>query len=176
MTNITLYSVVSGEDYKSLQETGYLPFYSEDNSEALMDKWMIEQMRKRLSVDDMALSNGPHWCFFELHDCSPLTEFDKDLVVVQFKTQPTHVLFFDDSDWVQVANNVMNNEVVTYLAHSEKEADENKDATQAAILKSWERMFDITVQERDVEYCGDIQLRAVVPYITKNMITNIIYF
>jgi hypothetical protein len=174
MTNITLYTVVSRDDYASLKETGYLPFCSEDNSEALMDKWMIEQMHKRLLVDDMALCKGPHWCFTQLQDCFPL--MTRDFMVLELNVPSMSVLSFDDSDWVQVANNVMNNEVVTYLAHSEKEADENKDATHAAILKSWERMFDITVHNRDAEYCGDIQLRAVVPYITKNMITDIIYF
>lgn len=176
MAKITLYTVVSHEDLTSLKETGYLPFSSEDNNESLMDKWMLNQMHKRLSNDDIALCNGPHWCFYDLQDCSNVTMIHKDLIVLEFKTLPSHVLFFDDNDWVQVANNVMNNEVVTYLAHSEHEANENKDADEAAILKSWERMFDISAQKRDIEYCGDIELRAIVPYITKNMISNIINF
>lgn len=176
MDKITLYTIVSHEDLTSLEETGYLPFSSEDNNEALMDKWMLNQMHNRLSHDDMALCNGPHWCFYNLEDCSNLTKIHKDLIVVEFKTLPSRVLFFDDNDWVQVANNVMNNDVFTYLAYSEQEANENNDADEAAILKSWERMFDISAQKRDKEYCGDIELRAIVPYITKNMINNIIKF
>lgn len=173
MPNITLYTLVTCQDLIALKDTGYLPFNSEDNNEALMDKWMINQMHKRLLAKDMTLCHGPHWCFYDLLDCCFAK--NNDLIVVEFKTQSSQVLVFDDNDWVQVANNVMNNEVVTYLAHSQQEADKNKDASQETILKSWERMFDVTSQTRDVEYCGELQLRAVVPYITKNMITNIIY-
>lgn len=172
MTHVTLYTIVSKKDVIALKDTGYIPFQSEDEHEAKMDQWMLQQMHKRLPVNEMALCNGPHWCFYKLEDCFPLSS--RDLVVLQLRVPEASILSFDDNDWVQVANNVMNDDVATYLAYSEKEAEDNVNATKAEIKQSWERMFDSSIHtQRDGEYCGDIQLRAVIPYITTHMITSI---
>jgi len=174
MYTITLYTIVSSNDIETLKATNYLPFQGEGDEEDFMDEWMMSQMTKRLpSIQDVPtpqINVGPFWCFYNEDDCYPLL-FD-DQIVVEFKTQLNSVLFFDDNDWIQVANNVNNNEIVTYLAHSEEEAQKNISANQESILASWEKMFNVGLQERDETYCGPIQLRAVVPYISKSMITN----
>lgn len=165
---------MSSNDLEALKDASYLPFHTKGDDEDYMDEWMMSQMTKRLpNIQDVPtpqINVGPFWCFSNQDDCYPLTS--DDMVVVEFKTLLNSVLFFDDNDWVQVANNVMNNEIVTYLAHSEEEAQKNRSANQETILTSWEKMFDVGLQTRDDTYCGTIQLRAVVPYISKSMITN----
>ena len=175
MYTITLYTIVSSNDLEGLKDASYLPFHTKGDEEDLMDEWMMKQMTKRLpNIQDVPTSNtnvGPFWCFTNEDDCYPLTT--DDMIVVEFKTHLDSVLFFDDNDWVQVANNVINNEIVTYLAHTESEAQNNTSATQESILTSWETMFDVGLHHRDNSYCGTIQLRAVVPYISKSMIVNV---
>lgn len=172
MAYIDLYTIVSKTDIATLKETGYIPFQSEDEYEARMDRWMLQQMHKRLPANDMAICNGPHWCFYYPEDCFPL--LTRDFVVLKLKVPQRMVLCFDDNDWVQVTNNVTNNDIATYLAYSQKEAEDNANATKEEIQQSWERMFDLSLHaKRDSKYCGYIQLRAVIPYITMNMIIAI---
>jgi len=164
---VTLYTVVTKKDLDHLKTSGFLPISkTEDVAEALMESWMERQVRKRLPINQYM--DGYHWCVTKLDHIT----INKDETIVEFTVDTTSILLFDDQDYIQVANNVMNNDVHTYLAHSEKEADDNSSASCEEILKSWEKMFDIRLQRRDPAYCGSIQLRAVVPYIHHSMVTR----
>lgn len=165
---VTLYTVVMEKDLDHLNKIGFLPIAkTEDAAEALMESWMERQLQNKLPIKQRV--DGYHWCFTNLDQVTT----NKDEVIVEFKTDTSFILLFDDNDYIQIANNVMNKEVYTYLAHSEKEAIENSSANREEILRSWEKMFDIRLQKRDPAYCGSIQLRAVVPYIHRSMITLI---
>ena len=136
-----------------------------------MDEWMLQQMHKKLPINELYKwpCSGPHWCFYEL----PLKTADTR--VLEMKVPTSILLSFDDNDWMQVANNIMNDDVATYLAYTEKEAEDNAMATEEEIKESWERMFDMSIHQRDHHYCGNIQLRAVIPYITQEMITATLF-
>jgi hypothetical protein len=181
MSSQTFYIIVEKDDYEFLREYGHIPFHSDDEADARMDNWMLMQMKKRMP--DELFNNkpsnmvGPHWLFVRKEDIC--WEFlNNDEVVLEIVKDITDCLFFDDNDWVQVANNVMNNSSYTYLAHSQEEADANENATQEQIQKSWERIFatepDLIDSLRDEEYCGSVELRAIAPFVIKDDIKKII--
>lgn len=161
-----MYTIATDKDVKHMRETGYLPFHSVDIQEANMDAWMMAQMKKRLPSQMFV---GPHWCFTSLNQCC----VNDDCFVIEFEATNDLVLMFDNNDWIQVANDVMNNMVTTYLAYSKKETFDNRHASQTDIVHSWERMFDVPNPNRDIDFCGPVSLRAVVPFIHSSMVKNL---
>ena len=177
----TFYIVVEKDDYDCLKEHGYITFHGQDEAEARMDDWMLMQMKKRLPAEffDNKASNtiGPHWLY--IHKVDICWEWLKNNEVVLEIVKPINeCVFFDDNDWVQVANNVMNNDCCTYLAHSQEEADMFENATPEHIKKSWEKMFatDLNLMDnvRDKEYCGSIEHRAITPFVCLEDVRRII--
>lgn len=175
------YIIVEKEQYEFLQEHGYIPFHSDDEADARMDNWMLIQMKKKMSEDlfDNEPSNkiGPHWLYVHRNDIC-WEWLNTDEVVLEIVKPINECLFFDDNDWVQVANNIINNDCYTYLAHTQEEADANENATPEQIKESWERIF-ATDQElinyvRDEEYCGSIQPRAITPFVCSTDVRKII--
>ena len=141
-----------------------------DEFERRMDVWMMEKMRKMLpssAFHPIEEANGSHFMFLKRTDLySPFTD---NSVVLEINTNPDHVLYFDDNSYVQVVNSLCNGWKDTYLAFTEKEADEKKNASEADVEESWLRMFDLTTP-RDLEYTGDIELRGMTPLITLEMV------
>lgn len=172
MSSQTFYIIVHKEDYEFLIEHGYIPFHSDDDADERMDNWMLTQMKKRMPVELFSNQSsnkvGPHWLFVHKEDIC--WEFlNNEEIVLEIVRPINECLFFDDNDWVQVANNVINNDCYTYLAHSQEEADANENATPDQIRESWERMFttDPTIIDyvRDENYCGSIEPRAITPFV-----------
>jgi hypothetical protein len=173
--------VVSLEEYEQLQQVGYLPFSSLDDTDKLMDDWMLEQMKKRLNTDlfkeaiatDTHSTIGPHWLF----PCKELAtgEWAKGKILLEIKKSENEVLYFDDNSWVHVANSVMNGPYMySYLAYSETEANAKENATKEEMMVSWERVFDITQNDiRDEMYSGSIELRAVSPFVSLDSIVRV---
>lgn len=181
MSSQTFYIIVEKEDYEFLRKHNYIPFHSDDEADERMDNWMLCQMKKRMSeksFDNKASRMiGPHWLFVHKEDIC--WEWLNDGEVVLEVVKPINeCLFFDDNDWVQVANNIMNNDCYTYLAHSQEEADANENATSEQIKESWERIFatdpNIIDYVRDEDYCGSIQPRAITPYVCLEDVRKII--
>lgn len=181
MSSQTFYVIVEKEDYKFFTENGYIPFHSDDEADERMDNWMLMQMKKRMSAElfDNKLSNkvGPHWLYVHMEDiCWEWLKNNE--VVLEVVKDTNDCLFFDDNDWVQVANNIMNNDCYTYLAYSQEEADANENASQEQIKESWEKIFANDPQfidlVRDDKYCGSIELRAITPFISKKDVKKII--
>lgn len=178
------YIIVGKDELKHLIKHDYIPFNHEDEADERMNNWMFVQMKEHLpshlfetteKKDDKVI--GPHWLFTNKDDiCWEI--LDQDNVVLEVSKNITDCLFFDDNDWVQVANNIMNNDCYTYLAHSQTEADENLNATKEQIKESWKRIFttdpNIVDVLRDEDYCGEIWLRAITPFIHKSDVKKII--
>lgn len=181
MSSQTFYIIVHKSDYEFLMEHGYIPFHSDDEADERMDNWMLMQIKKRMSAElfDDKPSNkvGPHWLYIHKEDIC-WEWLNNEEVVLEIVKPINECLFFDDNDWVQVANNVMNNSCYTYLAHSQEEGDANENATLEQIKESWERMFaterDLIDYVRDEEYCGSIELRAITPFVCKEDVKKII--
>lgn len=181
MSSQKFYIIVDKDDYEFLMEHGYIPLHSDDEADQRMDNWMLMQMKKRMSVelfdDESSNKVGPHWLF--IHKGDICWEWLNNQEVVLEVIKPIkECLFFDDNDWVQVANNVMNNDCYTFLAHSQEEADANENATPEEIKKSWERMFttdtNIIDYVRDKDYCGSIEPRAITPFVCLEDVKKII--
>lgn len=178
MSSQIFYIVIDKDDHEFLGKHGYIPFYCNDN----MDNWMLMQMKKRMPAElfynQPSNKVGPHWLYLNTESIYWDWVKNENKVVLEIVKNVNNCLFFDDSDWVQVANNVMNNKCYTYLAHSQKEADANENATAEKIRESWERIFasdsNLIDTLRDEEYCGPIELRAITPYVSSADVRKII--
>lgn len=181
MSSQTFYIIIEKDDYEFLKEHGYVPFHNDDEADARMNNWMLMQMKKRMPVElfDNKPSNkvGPHWLYMHREDIY-WDWLNNDEVVLEIVKPINECLFFDDNDWVQVANNVMNNACYTYLAHTQEEADANENATLEQIKESWERIFatdpELIDNVRDEEYCGQIEPRAITPLVLSSDVKKII--
>lgn len=178
------YTIVDNKQYDYLLKYDYVPFTNEDEADERMNNWMLLQMKKMLpshlfETTEEKTNNtiGPHWLFVNMDDIwwEILTE---DRILLEIVKNQTDCLFFDDSDWVSVANNIKNNDCYSYLAHSQQEADANANATPEKIKESWGKIFRTVPTfadvSRDDEYCGDLSVRAVTPFIHKNDVIKII--
>lgn len=182
MSSQTFYIIVEKDQYEFLREHDYVPFHSDDEADARMDNWMLAQMKKRmptqLFVDNEASNKvGPHWLYIDKHDIC-WEWLNNNEVVLEIVKPINECLFFDDNDWVQIANNVINNDCYTYLAHSQEEADANENATPEQIKGSWEKIFatdpELIDNVRDEEYCGSIEPRAITPFVLSSDVNKII--
>jgi hypothetical protein len=167
------------------RKDGYLTYEGEEDSDELLDMWqqpmndwMMEQMKSKLAPTAFSSDpnkNFPHFMFVVDEDINWLLEEGSDTVVLEVEQNIKHVVLFDDNEYVMVTNDICNggNDTPhTYLANSEKEADEHIDASAEEKKKSWERMFDIT-RERDPKYCGTVEIRAMTPYISHDMVVAV---
>jgi len=180
----TFYIIIEKEDLSYLLKNDYIPFNNEDEADERMNKWMLTQMKNKISSHLFEETDkktdkciGPHWLFIEKDDiCWEI--LNKDNIVLEVSKNLTDCLFFDDNDWVQVANNIMNNDCYSYCAHSQQEADAMANATPEQIKESWTRIFttdpNIVDVLRDEEYCGEISPRAITPFIHKKDVRKII--
>lgn len=179
------YTIIDKNQYDYLLKYDYVPFINEDEADERMSNWMLVQMEKLLpprlfeTTEERTHNTiGPHWLFLDKDDIwwEILT---KDRILLEIVKDPCECLFFDDSDWVSVANNVKNNDCYSYLAYSQEEADANASATPEEIKESWERMFktDPNIKDvlRDEDYCGYISVRAVTPFIHKADVIKIVH-
>lgn len=180
----TFYIIVSKSEFEHLLKHDYIPFNDEDEADKRMNDWMFMQMNNRLSHHLFETTQkktlkviGPHWLFINKDDiCWEIVH--EDNTVLEIVKNVKDCLYFDDNDWVQVANNIMNNDCHTYCAHSQEEADSKTNATEEQIKASWERIFSINPEfgdtARDVEYCGYISPRAITPFVYKKDVKKII--
>ncbi len=180
----TFYIIVSKDEFEHLLKYDYVPLTNEDEGDERMNDWMFLQMKKKLSSHLFETKDkktekviGPHWLFVNKEDiCWDIV--DEDNTILEIVKNVEDCLFFDDADWCQVANNVMNNYCYSYCAHSQEEADAKVNASPQEIKESWERIFttdpNITDVTRDVEYCGDINIRAITPFVHKKDVKRII--
>lgn len=170
----TFFTIISNKQLQYLQANEYVPFESSDKLEERIDMWMLEQMKKRLPSSSFNIGDknninvnsnlvGPHWLFIHKEDIN--WDFHIDHVVLEISKNNNDCLFFDDNDWVTVANNILNNDYFAYLAYSQQEADANQNASKEEIQTSWERMFHVYENKRDETYCGPLEIRAVTPFI-----------
>jgi hypothetical protein len=168
----TYYIIVSKEEYGYLKQNGYLKTVYDDfiDEEKRMSVWMLAQMQIHLPYEAFNTSDEKNdfiFMFLNLDDIC--MEMRKDYIVLEIKKNPKHVVLFDDNDYVTVANNIMNNQAVTYLARSEDEAKEYETASETVIKASWDSMFDLTLP-RDISYCGSFSLRGATPYVSYDMV------
>jgi hypothetical protein len=176
----TFYTVVSQDELNHLQTYNYLPFVSEGKADEKMDNWMLQEMKKRLpetsfNNNDILSQNavGAHWLFPYKEDiCIEMLKDDQ--LILEVVKDIEDCLFFNDNDWITVANDVMNNCCETFLAYTQKEMDDNINATKDDVISSWERMFSPKIEERDELFCGPIELRAVTPMILAKDVKKII--
>jgi hypothetical protein len=174
------YIVASRDELGAFINKGRLPFHSEDETDARMDNWMLQQMKSKLPstlFEGTPDTIGPHWlfpCNDDKNDSNlPPYDWLKGFYLVKIVKDKDDVLFFDDNSWVMVANNVLNDNCSTFLAYSEEEAALKENATVPEIQNSWERMFDVNSELRDEEYCGPVELRAVTPYVDFDSVIEI---
>ena len=176
------YCIVSLSELEKLMVNGYLSIEDNEDCQAFkewekpMDNWMMLQMRKRLHPSVFSgneTSNFPHFLFTRREDiCDDYVDMSSN-VVFEIELPPENVVFFDDNDYVTVVNdmcsNTQNGTHYAFLAASKEEAEQMQNASQDEIVASWEKMFDID-RPKDTEYCGEISLRAMTPYISVDMI------
>lgn len=180
--NAIFYIAVSKTAYEKLLKDGYLTYEGDNNGneqldawEEPMNEWMMDQLKTKLvktAFHPDASKNFPHFMFVVDEDVNWLLDNTTDTIVLKIEQNIKHVVLFDDNEYVIVMNDICNggnNNPHTFLANNEQEADKNIDASAEEKKKSWERMFDIT-RERDVEYCGSFEIRAMTPYISLDMV------
>jgi hypothetical protein len=183
MTSI-FYIIVTKDEFQHLLKYDYVPLTNEDEADERMNNWMFLQMKKKLPSHLFETKEkrtdkviGPHWLFINKEDIC-WEHMDEENTVLEVVKNVKDCLFFDDNDWVQVANNVMNNFCDSYCAHSQEEADAKVNATPEEIKESWERIFttdpNIVDVKRDVDYCGEISFRAITPFVYKKNVKRII--
>lgn len=169
------YVIVSTKEYEKLQETGYLkvgPEYEGDPEEK-MSEWLFQQLKKRLPSTafnpTVPEANNAIFMFLSVEDI--YLDWAKGHMLLEVKLENKHVVKFDDTDYVSVCNDIMNDSAWNYIADSESEAEAFKDASPEVVKASWEKMFD-TTRAREEAYCGTWDLRAATPYISKYMVVK----
>lgn len=172
----TLYTLVSKTQWTRMQSNRFLSYKCEDYDfyDEPMDNWMMQQMKKRLP--DSAFdknnpeANGAHFMFLNRADI--YSPYSDGMVLLEVEVLKEHLIYFGDNDYVMVVNNICNGWKLDFLASSQSEADEMKNASEDVIVDSWERMFDIT-RDREIEYAGELELRAMTPCITTDMVKSV---
>lgn len=173
----TFYVVVSRDEVDFMLKMRFLVRIYEDESDAWdkpMDQWMLEQMREKLPSGAFhplrPEYNYAHHLFVNREDVG---EPGTDYMVLEVVLNVNNVLYFDIGDYITITNNICNGHTLTYLADSEKEADENKDATYEVVKASWAKMFDVN-RPRDTAYCGtQCEIHATTPCIS---IANVVKY
>lgn len=151
-----------------LGEDGYDAYDKE------MDIWMMQQMRKRLPLaafgpDDTM--NASHFMFVSKDDMVKEWIDAGNYTVIKVKLPVDNVVHFDDNDYIHVINDLAYKSM--YLANSESEANAMQSVSCKEVEASWERMFDPS-RPRDSTYCGPVYLRAMTPYISKDMVQGVV--
>lgn len=166
----TFYAVVSHEEVDYMLKNRFLVRIYEDEADTWdkpMDSWMLQQMRTKLPTTAFhplrPEYNYAHHLFVNREDVG---EPGNDYVVLELVLNVNNVLYFDIGDYITISNNICNGHALTYLADSEKEADENKDATSDVVQASWTKLFDVN-RPRDQVYCGtQREIHATTPCIS----------
>ena len=176
----TFFMCVSHKAWAKMQIDKFLSpshFVDEDYDtyDEPIDTWMLKQMRTRLPESAFSPdieANGSHFMFLNRSDI--YSPFCDNSVVLEININLDNVVYFDDHSYVMVVNTLCNGWKDYYLAFTEKEANEMKNASEVEVEESWLRMFDLTT-ERDIEYAGEIELRAMTPFITLDMISSVTF-
>lgn len=166
----TFYTVVSQDEVDFMLNKRFLVRIYEDESDTWdkpMDKWMLEQMRTKLPTTAFhplrKEYNYAHHLFVNREDVG---EPGSGYVVLELVLNVNNVLYFDVGDYITITNNICNGHILTYLADSEKEADDNKEATCEVVQASWEKLFNVN-RPRDPAYCGTLrEIHATTPCIS----------
>lgn len=167
---------VTNKEYDNLLKDGYLsqPKVGDIDYviyEQPMNDWMMAQINKRLPLSAFQTNveyNFPHFMFLSKEDAYIPSQ---NYVIIEVKVPDSSVVKFDDADYVHVVNNLAYKDM--FLANNEQEAHEKADASPVEVEQSWERMFDVN-RQRDSEYCGDIELRAMTPFISLDMLVGVV--
>jgi hypothetical protein len=173
----TFYTVVSQDEVDFMINKRFLVRIYEDESDAWdkpMDQWMLTQMREKLPNTAFhplrTKYNYSHHLFVNREDVG---QPGSGYIVLEVKLNVNNVLYFDIGDYITISNNICNGHVLTYLADSESEADENKEATNEVVQASWAKIFDVN-RPRDPLYCGtQREIHATTPCIS---IANVVEY
>lgn len=166
-----LYTVVTREQLNDLRKHGCLTPEIETWEQPLYE-WMYSQMCNRLPSNVMQRANPFHFHYLFLDESD--TEFATlhNWFVLELSIPNDSLLYFDDNEYVYITNALRNGHL-TYIFDSEEDHKAHEFCSQDEATESWKKLFN-PYRKRDNNYCGEVVLRAMTPYICKHMIVNIV--
>lgn len=177
---VTLYVVFTYYEWQEFKRSGIIQddtFYSIG-----IRTWLKEQVHKRSKYNG-SLQQEPMYCFVQKPD--PHTNFPQKHVVCKVRvTNPESIVYFDDNMYVHVLNSFDHPWFCSYTETEDKEKNDDTiiskttKRTKEECLQSFERMFDVCPEHAKKEgrqnwWVGPMELRAFLPYLTRDMIRKV---
>lgn len=185
---VTLYIILSYYEWQEFKRSGSIP---QDTLYSVgMRTWLKEQVYKRSNHDvilnqtsNVTTQQEPMYCFVQKPD--PHTNFPQKHVVCKVRvTNPDSIVYFDDNMYVHVLNSFDHLWFCSYTEAEDKEKNDDMiiskttKRTKEECLQSFERMFDVCPEHAKKEgrqnwWVGPMELRAFIPYLTRDMIRKV---
>lgn len=121
----------------------------------------------------MAGYTNPEYIFCSLSK-PPLWYYPSKRAVLKIKILKKHVVTIDENMFIQ-AINVLNNGWNSMISFTEKEHNDDDKYSDEEKKNSLQRVFypECNSTERENRWCGKIELHALIPYLTRNMIRKV---
>ena len=138
--------------------------------------WLMDQVEGRLGPFPTASAQPivPVYCHLTNNDALRWWSGSARVAILRVRVEPGMLLEFDDHSYIIALNGPLNaSNPGGMVPWTESESEITAEDVPAEVgIASCDRMFDFKNPSRDRRWCGKPLVRAVIPWLTRNMVAR----